>query len=131
MAGNLEQDDLDFSDLPCCSGNHTNGLSFNVEFYCDLGKQFCFDTPDIYSPNFMTLAFAIWHKAAEMLIISILASPNVNRYTMVGGETLQALMGLHEKKYSESLDWLVANVDIKNTDCVKCREHIKIGVGVL
>ncbi len=87
MAGNIEQDTLDFMDLDCCAGNYTNGLSFTVEMWCDLAKQYCFDEPDKNDPIFLTLAFAIQHQAAVRLIISILTSPNVSRYTMVNAES--------------------------------------------
>ena len=131
MAGNIEQDTLDFMNLNCTTGNYCNGLTVDVKFYCDLGKQFCMDEPDIYDPSFITLALAIQHMAAYKLCIDILASSNVNRYTMVAGETLTALMQLHKDKYDVALDWLVKNADISNTDCIKCRDTFKMGVASL
>lgn len=131
MAGNIETDTLDFSDLSCTTSNFTNGLSFGVHFYCDMGKTFCFDEPDQFSETFMSLAFAIRHKAAELLAIQILTSPNVSRYTMVAGEALNAIVGHHRAEYDKLVDYLVKTVDIKNTDCLVCKDHIRMGVGVL
>ena len=132
MAGNMETDTLDFSDMETTAGNYSNGLSFTVDFYCDLGRQFCFDEPDIYDPTFLTVAHAIQSLTAYKLAISIVASPNVSRYTMVNHETLvQAIMPLHLKIYNDAVDWLIKNADIKNTDCIKCRDKIKMGVGIL
>lgn len=131
MAGNWETDTLDFSDMDTTAGNFTNGLSFDVDFYCDLGKQFCFDEPDIYDPSFQSVAHALQSLTVYKLCIDILASPNVNRYTMMAGEALSAVMDLHKKRYDSLIDWLIKNADIRNTDCLKCRDKIKMGVGIL
>lgn len=131
MVGNYEFDTIDFNDCVGVSANYMNGLTFGVDLYCDLSKQFCFENPDVQDPVFISLALAIQHLAAYKLIIEILSSPNVSRYTMVGGENLQALMTLHLDKYNELLDWLIKNANTANTNCLVCRDNIKIGVGTL
>lgn len=131
MLGEFSTNTIDFYECESTAGSYMNGLSFNVDMYCDLGMQYCFEEPDIYDPLFMTVAFALLHQTAYQLIISILASPNVNRYTMCNGETLQALMGLHDKKYNECIQYLIDNANTENTNCLACRDNFKIGVGTL
>ncbi|MDD2285548.1 MAG: hypothetical protein PHQ11_09145, partial [Paludibacter sp.] len=107
------------------------GLAFDVEMYCDISKQFCFDTPDKTSHEFMSLAFAIQHITTYNLLVDIITSPNVSRYTMMNGEIIQNLMKLHLDSYLANVDYLVKTADLKNTDCLKCRDKLKMMKGRL
>ena len=131
MVGEWSGDTLDFSDVCTFADNNMNGLSIEVDFYCDLSKQYCFDTPDINDPIFISVAFAIWHLSAHNTILRIIGSPNVNRYTMLGTEALQNYMNKHLTDYNNLIEWLIKNADTSNTDCIACRDHIKMGMGTL
>lgn len=131
MIGEWSGDTLDFSDVCTFADNTMNGLSIGVDFYCDLSKQYCFDNPDITDPIFITVAFALQYLTAHKLLIEIISSPNVSRYTMVGTEGLQSLIAYHKGKYDEAIDWLIKNANTQNTDCLACRDNIKMGVGTL
>lgn len=131
MVGEWSGDTLDFSDVCSFAENYMNGLALQIDFYCDLSKQYCFDTPDINDPVFISVAFAIWHLSAYNTILKIIGSPNVNRYTMLGTEALDNYMKKHMNDYNELIDWLIKNANTSNTDCIMCRDNIKMGIGVL
>lgn len=131
MVGNVETDTLDFMDLSGTTSNYMNGLAFDVEMYCDISKQFCFDTPDKTSHEFMSLAFAIQHITTYNLLVDIITSSNVSRYTMMNGEIIQNLMKLHLDGYLANVDFLVKTADLKNTDCLKCRDKLRMMKGRL
>ncbi len=50
---------------------------------------------------------------------------------MINHEQLNALRQLHEAKYKELITYLVETTDITNTDCLQCRDNIRIGKGLL
>jgi len=131
MPGNIETDTLDFSDLSCTSGNYMNGLTFDISFWCDLSRQFCFDEADLNDRQFISVAYAILHISAYYLCTQILTSPNISRYTMINHEQLNALRQLHEAKYKELITYLVETTDITNTDCLTCKNNIRIGKALL
>lgn len=131
MAGSLESNSLDFSDLSETTSDYTNGLQFELETYCDSTKQWCFETADINDLQFMSVAFAIYHAAAQYLCIDLITSDKINRYTMINREQMEAVRQLHESKYQELLKYLVDNVDLHNTDCFLCKEKFAIRHGVL
>jgi hypothetical protein len=131
MPGNIETDTLDFTDLESTSGNNMNGLTFDISFWCDLSRQFCFDEPDLNDRQFISVAYAIQHISAYYLCTQILTSPNINRYTMINHEQLNALRQLHETKYKELITYLVETTDITNTDCLTCKNNIRIGKSLL
>lgn len=131
MFGAFQTNTLDFFDMPTTTSNYMNGLSFDVQFYCELKRQYCFDDPNPNDETFISVAFALQHLTAHRLIIDILASPVLNRYTVMQGETLNNLAAYHKGKYDNLLEWLVKNVPMENTDCLMCRDNIKIGVASL
>ena len=131
MIGQIETNTLDFSDLPTTSGNYMNGLVFDIETWCDLTKQFCFDEPKLTDRQFISVAFAVLHASAYYLCTQLLTSPNLNRYTMINHEQLAALRNIHEEKYKEVLGFLVETTDISNTDCLVCKDNIRIGKGLI
>lgn len=131
MAGAYGGDSLDFSDLPETTSDYMNGLQFQLETYCEAHKSFCFDTANIHDVQFMSVAFAIYHAAAQYLALDIITSDKINRYTMVNIENMEAVRRLHEDKYKELITYLVDNVDLRNTDCFMCKEKFAFRHGVL
>jgi hypothetical protein len=121
MCGEWSGDTLDFIDLECTCSDCTNGLQLEATTYCDTTKQFCFDEQDMNNPQYLTVAFAVLHAAAQYLCISLITSDKINRYTMTNIEQLEAVRQLHETKYQEALTWCIDNVDLHNTDCYLCK----------
>ena len=131
MIGQLETNNLDFDDLPTTTGNYMNGLTFDIEMWCDLTKQFCFDEPKLTDRQFISVAFTVRHAASYYLCTHLLTTPNLNRYTMINHEQMAALRNIHEEKYKEVLGFLVDTTDISNTDCLVCKDNIRIGKGLI
>lgn len=131
MVGEIETSTLDFSCLDCVCGDYMNGLQFETDVYCDTTKQFCFDEPNIQDVQFMSVAFAIQHAAAQYLCIDLITSDKLNFYTMIDREQLEAVRQLHENKYVELLNTIIENADLKNTDCFKCRDKFGMRRGML
>lgn len=128
MFGSFQKNDLNFFDMSGTTSNYMNGLSFDCQFYCDLKRQYCFDDPNPNDETFISVAFALQHITAYKLLISIITSPNLNRYTMISTDALNASAAYHKSEYENYITWLVKNVPIENTDCLACRGNIKIGV---
>jgi hypothetical protein len=131
MAGNIEVDSLDFSDLCCTTGDYMNGLQFELQTYCDTAKTFCFDTPNIQDVQFASVAHAILHAAAAYLCIDLMTSTKINYYTLINREQLEGVRQYHEAEYLKLVTYLVANVDLRNTDCFICKDRIGMGRAML
>lgn len=131
MAGNIETDSLDFSDLDTTTGDWTDGLQLEVQTYCESTRQFCFDEPNVHDDQFMSVAYAILHAAAQYLAIDLITSDKINRYTMLNIEQMEAVRQLHETKYTELKKWLVEHTDLRNTDCYYCKEKFAFRHGLL
>lgn len=103
-----------------------NGLVLDADFKCDSTRLICSDE---YPLDFegdgraMQIAYAIRFKAGEMLIESILSSPNINRYTMMDREALYGKRNRYRKLYEDWITYLCENTEVINNDCLMCRPN--------
>lgn len=111
-----------------------NGLLLDASFTCETSRIICSeDAPldfdnDAFAMNF---AYAIRAKAGEMLIEMILASGEINRFTMLDREVLWGKRNRYRALYDEWISWLSGNLPIVESDCLMCRpnpNYIKGGI---
>lgn len=128
MAANWQGDILEFSDVDCVGVcNCNNGLLINCEFGCKVNEVVCQDTLDFENnPLAGAIALAVQFKAAEYLSKQLLSSTNINRYTMLDGEMLASFINNYIKKYNSYIDYIIANVNIRMTDCLECKDIIQM-----
>lgn len=114
------------SDLYETSVGFTNmlfGLTLDIDAYCNVDDVFC--TDDInYNASAIALAqaFAIRYKAAEFAIRNNLLSDKLTRANLINRETLMAMEEKWKADYMEKVDWIVNNIDVQATSCLKCRD---------
>ena len=80
-------------------------------------------------PVSMTVAKAIRVLACLHLIRDLSVSENLNRDTVINGQTLNEWQEQWVGEYMEMLDFIVKNMDVSKTDCFECGQEILTGVG--
>lgn len=112
--------------------NYLQGIVLDAQFKCKLGELICkeeldFETNDIA----MGLAATIRYKAGFYLIEKILASAEINRFTMTDRERLMGKKNTYVKDYQNGLQWLINKINWKANDCLTCDDFddvIKAGI---
>lgn len=102
------------------------GLVIDGSFTCETSRLICSDEYPLDFTNddrAMQMAYAVRFKAGQMLVQSILDSPNINRFTLLGREALYGKRNSYEKKYNDWISYLCENTEITNTDCLVCRPN--------
>jgi hypothetical protein len=122
MAGAVDTNILDFTDVGTSTSNMMSGLTFDVEIKCSVNQIWCRDLMDYEgNPLAMIIADAVRYKAAELLVNQIITSDDISRYTLINNETLIANAVYYKAKYDELIKSVAANVILRTTDCYMCK----------
>lgn len=100
---------------------YSHGLIMDVDIRCDNEKLFCGN----YNENdaiAVTMAYAAYFKAGELLIEEVLKSPDVNRYTTMAREYLWGKRNYFRAQYDERIVYLTATINVSASNCYVCRE---------
>ena len=106
------------------TSNEINGLVLDVEAKCKSSEIICSEERplDFNDSGYdMQIAYAIRFKAGEILIEDMLASGNINRFTMLDRERLWGKRNHYRKLYDEWVTYLCASPKIDNNYCLVCR----------
>ncbi len=124
MVGNNTTDLDEFTET-----TELNGIVLDSSFSCDSTRLICSDeNPLDFEGDGIArqIAVTIRWKAAEILIEKLLASDNINRYTMLDNERLWGKRNHFRKLYDEWIAWLCENTELKNIDCLACRQNSNV-----
>jgi hypothetical protein len=105
-----------------------NGVVLYGSASCGTDDVIC-DAMDINEAVAFITAYAQWYKAGSILIDKILASQEVNKYTMSNREFLYGKRNNFEKEYFSRIRWIGENMSVKGTDCFECDEDKGISLG--
>lgn len=120
----------DLSDVSAATDSRCFGLTLAVESRCKVEDIWCYDDMDYVGDAIdMAIAKAVRLKAALNLIRDIALSQNINRTTMVDGETLAEMEESWSLQYGEIIEYIVENMDLTKTDCFECGKEILMGLG--
>jgi hypothetical protein len=129
MVGLIKGDTWDELDGQTGFGNQTGGIILNITMNCNYDDILCSNLdfgnggiPDV-------LARAAQYRAGALLIAYMQASPNINRYTLMGGEQAVAKRAEYLREYSTRISWLSQHVDVTYNGCYYCEPRmIKAGI---
>ncbi len=112
--------------------SYLNGILLDVDFKCKVNDLICTDDMDFTSNGVaLAMAFAIRYKAGFFLIDSILASGQINRYTMMDRERLMQKKNTYNTEYQSRIDWITDEINWKANDCLECKDFddiMKVGI---
>ncbi len=113
--------------------NYLQGIILDAQFKCKIGDLICKDELDFETPNDIALGLAatIRYKAGFYLIEKILASGELNRFTLTDRERLMGKKNTYVKEYQNGIAWLVNKINWKANDCLSCNDFddvIKAGI---
>lgn len=100
------------------------GLLIDGEMKCNMKDISCNDLDFDNSEIALVTAYAIRYRAGQFLIDNILASGNINRYTMLDRERMYGKKNSYAKEYATRIDWLTENIDWRSTGCLSCIERM-------
>lgn len=115
-----ESDTLE--DFPTTDMKYTRGFSIQAHIRCDTTRVVC---RDYSSENAvaLVLAWAMIYKGNELLAEKILASGEINRYTMMSREHLLGRRSRFRKEYENRMLYLKNTLRIDTSDCFVCRQN--------
>jgi len=135
MVGGFDTDDISrFQEVTFDYGgsDFMNGLSLEVDVDCDIGLALCKDSMNFMSdPLAIATAYAVLYKAAELLGNRLLNTKEQNYTKLVNRENLSREMLVWAAKYSELIEYIGKNTDIKKTDCLQCKDNLRIEKGTI
>ena len=135
MVGGFTTSDITrFDDITYDYGgnNYLNGLNLEVDIDCDFGMGLCMDSLNFLSdPLAIATAEAIRYKASELLADHIFGSPSMSYAKLINRENLATDQVAWRKKYLELIEYIGLNTDIRNTDCLKCKDNTPIRKGTI
>ncbi len=100
---------------------YLQGLILDASFTCKVQDLICVDEIDFTTNEIAaSMAGAIQYRAASFLIDNILASGNINRFTMTDRERLMGKKNTYTKEYLDRLEWIAQNININANDCLAC-----------
>lgn len=121
MAGGVYGTDLSIrADWP--TSREARGLILHGDFGCDTIGILCDEHSD-WAGNEVdaAIAWAILFKAGAFLSGYIMDSEEVNRYTLLGIDSLTANMIYYEERYKVMIDFIGTNIELNRNECLKCR----------
>lgn len=101
--------------------NLAHGLVLDVSIACNTGGIFCkeYDGEEAVA---VTMAYAVWFRAGELLIEEVLKAPDVNRFTTQGREYLWGKRNHFRSEYQDRIRYLSAVINVGTSNCYVCRE---------
>lgn len=108
------------SALNIYTDEYAHGLIFDVELRCDDNQLICREYDENNAVS-VTLAYAAQFKAGELLIESVLRSPEVNRFTMMNREYLWGKRNHFKTEYENRIKYIRKVVDVSESGCFICR----------
>lgn len=131
MVGGHKTDSLiQFGEAATKTNNNFNGLTLDVAIKCKVSEVFCNEALDFEcNPLALSMAYAIYYKAAELLANKLLLSVNLNRFTMVNTEMLAEARAEWTGKYNEYVSYLSENANLSTNDCFECKSVIGLTTG--
>ena len=121
------------------NSNDTQGILLDIAFGCDTEKTLCNEEIDYYTNPFaLVMAHAVRYRAGAWAINHVLASSNINRYTLMDGQTLAGIANNYMVEYNQRVFNYLCHQIVKpenintNSDCFTCADpHGIIKTGIL
>ncbi len=125
----VSDDTIEGFENPKYTNSHSMGLRIKatascdyVSWICDLANDFdqlitMGDKDFKYASD---LAQIINVRAKEIVLDTIMRSPNINRLTIFSRESLSDLRDEYRTKYAGYLEWFVQNLPMEKTSCLTC-----------
>ena len=135
------KNDLDFFDWSFGGSNYMNGLSFDVDFKCEVENVLCGDNLDFdSSPVALAMAKAIQYRAGIELIDLVMSNTELERKNLINTELFVNYRVNFMEEYNRLMyhDKDVLNsgsvelgLNVMETDCFGCKDNWglnKIGI---
>jgi hypothetical protein len=108
------------------NGNFSNGLSLAVSIGCDGSETLCyaFNSDNGFATK---LSIALWYKMGEILLSKFFASRNINFESLANGEYLFTRKKKYQSVYKQTIDYLAANISMKDNGCFDCGDRMNYG----
>lgn len=117
----------DLDELPDRVGNEMYGLVLEVKAGCNVSEVLCKDSLDFKgNPLALSLAFAARFATALELAKKIQTSTELTRANMIDGDIWDAAVEDWDAMYNEHINYIVNESDRSGTDCLGCKDIIKM-----
>jgi hypothetical protein len=126
MVGGVNGSDLtDFDSFT--TSHYANGLSIIADTRCKSFEIVCNDGSDfINDPVAISIAMAILYKSGEYLLDAILDTNEVNRYTLLTPENIDANRLFFQGRYAELIKYIGQEINFRQNDCWRCKDKVRV-----
>lgn len=113
-------------------GTYMLGLVLDVDIKCDFKQFLCSADFDFDNePVAKGIAVALRFKTGSLMLHDILASGEINRWTMIDHDSLLANIAYYDERYKAIYEWLGENIDTTKSDCWICKEYHGFTAGTI
>lgn len=125
MAAGITGEDVDERDSWGIS-SYAQGLRLHGDFKCDASAILCSESSDFENDEIdRAIAFAILYKTGQYMIMDIMNSGEVSRWTLLGkADVLPDLFNMYSGKYSEMINFIAEHIGDKRNDCLQCKRKL-------
>ncbi len=102
--------------------DYSHGLTLDVSIKCEANRLFCNQYREDEAVA-VTMAHAVRFKAGELLIESVMQSPDISRYTTMDRERLWGKRNHYRTEYLGRVQYLAQAIDLSGSNCYTCREQ--------
>lgn len=117
----------ELDELPNKLPNNMYGLALDIKAGCNISEVLCKDSLDFAgNPLALSLAFAARYITAVQLGKKVLKSTVLTRENMINTDLWEESIDEWNDKYNEHINYIVAEADHTGTDCLECKDLIKM-----
>lgn len=113
-----------FKNVACSNTGY--GLLLDMQISCNSNQFICDGYDYEGNASSQAISYAIWYKAGSILIDRILASGNIDRYTMLDRERLYGMRNHYSKEYWNRVGWLAENMNVQDSGCYVCKSTMQV-----
>jgi len=128
MVGGTQVNSLeDLDDIPDTLGNEMYGLVIEIKAGCNVSEVLCKDSLDfVGNPLALSLAFAARYATAVIVAKDVLKSSVLTRDNMIDAELWETNAAEWDSLYNEHVNFIVNKTHKNSTDCLECKDLIKM-----
>lgn len=103
------------------------GLAIQADTVCDAYGMLCNEGTDFeIDPVAISIAYAMLYKAGEFLLDNVLDTNEMNRYTLLSLESINANREYYAERYVACMEYVASEINHLHNDCWKCRDRATV-----
>jgi len=117
----------ELEDMPNFASNKMLGLTLEADFACDVNAVICESELDYLGSNYaMALALAVFYQTGVQVANQFFKTPTLDPKKLISSDVWEENLIEWQKKYTDYLQAVIAEIPLQNTDCYGCKDKVVI-----